>query len=470
MRNELKNKGIIGAKGLAVTSKEGILTENLFGSLDPLIEGYISDKDIEYIIVMDRMGKVIAHNNPKEVGKIYKDELTRKALTSKEPFVTSFETIIDIGSYVLKPAESVLGEAAELELEDEAQVIGAVRLGITTKILKTELNKILLIGILLTVGIVFIGFLFAFLFTRSFTKPINSLVEATVSIAGGKYHERVTVSSKDEVGTLAHAFNEMAENLEKSTTELQATNRELVEAQERLVRTERLAAIGELSRGVAHELRNPLGAIKNATYYIKKRLLGSDLLKDEPRVGEFLEIMDEEIETSDQVITDLMDFSRVNPPKLSHTKLEVVVDSALSRLEVKGDVKVVVEIDSSLPEVAVDAEQLRRAFGNLIKNADEAMPDGGTLTITANTVNGFVELKFHDTGQGISAADLPKVLYPLFTTKPKGVGLGLAIINSIIEKHQGSIEVNSKQGEGTTFTIKLPVSNQQEAQSSESEE
>ncbi|MCH8011561.1 MAG: HAMP domain-containing protein [Candidatus Marinimicrobia bacterium] len=312
-------------------------------------------------------------------------------------------------------------------------------------------------------GTIILALLLSLWVSGRVSRPIRDLRDSAEQFGAGNLEKRVRVHSSDELGQLGIAFNNMADNLNKSRTEL-------IEAQERLVRTERLAAIGELSGGVAHELRNPLGAIKNAAYYIKRRLLGSDLVKDEPKIGEFLEIMDEEIETSNQVITDLMDFSRVNPPKLSPTKLEAVVDSALSRLEVKENVKVVLEFDPSFPEVAVDTEQLRRAFGNLIKNADEAMPEGGTLTITAKTVNGFVELQFRDTGQGISEADLPKVLDPLFTTKPKGVGLGLAIINSIIEMHQGSVEVNSKQGEGATFTIRLPLSNQQETQSSESEE
>ncbi|MFQ5855969.1 MAG: sensor histidine kinase [Anaerolineae bacterium] len=261
--------------------------------------------------------------------------------------------------------------------------------------------------------------------------------------------------------TQLESFNvELERQVQERTAALQ-------EAQERLIRTERLAAIGELSAGVAHELRNPLGAIKNAAYYIRRKLASTDFLKDNPKVGQFLEIMDEEIEASNNIITDLMNFARVNPPNLSPTRLETVVDSALARIEVKENVKVVTEFEPDLPEVPVDGEQVRRAFTNLIMNANEAMPGGGHLTITAKAVDGSVELQFHDTGQGISEANLPKVFDPLFTTKPRGIGMGLPIVKTIIEKHEGNLDVTSNPEQGTTFTVRLPLNNQQEPQTPE---
>lgn len=238
---------------------------------------------------------------------------------------------------------------------------------------------------------------------------------------------------------------------------LEAANKDVHDAQERLVRTERLAAIGELSAGVAHELRNPLGAIKNATYYIKGKLTGSDIVKENARIAEFLQIMDEEIESSNVIITDLMDFARVNPPNLSPTKLETVVENALSRTPMNKNVRVVKEIDPSLPEVLVDSEQMRRALANLIKNADEAMPDGGTLTILASSADGYGVLQLRDTGHGITDDHVPKIFDPLFTTKPRGIGLGLAIVKQIIDRHKGSVDVTSKPGEGTTFIIRIPL-------------
>jgi signal transduction histidine kinase len=176
--------------------------------------------------------------------------------------------------------------------------------------------------------------------------------------------------------------------------------------------------------------------------------------------------MNQEIEGCNQIITDLMDFARVNPPSRSPTHLETVVDHTLSRMEVKGSVKVVKEFEPGLPQVSVDSEQIRRALANLIKNAEDAMPDGGGLTIAAKAADGFVELQVRDTGEGIAEANVPKLFDPLFTTKAKGIGMGLPIVRQVIERHKGTIGVTSKVGEGTTFTIRLPLDQDEGAQES----
>lgn len=247
-----------------------------------------------------------------------------------------------------------------------------------------------------------------------------------------------------------------------ANTDLRGANNELRDAQERLVRTERLAAIGELSAGVAHDLRSPLGAIKNAAYYTRNKLKGTELLKENPRIGEFLEIMDDEIESSNQILTDLMDFARTNPPNASPIEAEAVVDGTISRVQVKDNVQVRKDFEPGIPRVSADSEQLRRVFTNFIKNADEAMPDGGTITVSGKALNGTVELKFADTGEGIPEENLHRVLDPLFTTKTRGIGLGLAIVNTIVERHGGTVSVDSTVGEGTTFTVALPAADTEE--------
>ena len=246
------------------------------------------------------------------------------------------------------------------------------------------------------------------------------------------------------------------EQMQAMNEDLQTANKELHEAQDKLVRNERLAAIGQLSAGVAHELRNPLGGIKNAAFYLKGKLKDSDVAKDNPKIVQFLDIMDEEVTSANQIITDLMDFARVNPPHLTPASLDVLVDNALSRMEIKETTRVKKNFEPDLPEVLADGEQLRRAIANLIKNADEAMPEGGELTVAASARNGVVEMLIHDTGGGIANENVTKVFDPLFTTKTKGIGLGLAIVGEVIQKHNGTIDVASAPGEGTTFTVKLP--------------
>ena len=254
--------------------------------------------------------------------------------------------------------------------------------------------------------------------------------------------------------------NQQADLLE-TNVDLRTAYQELREAQARVVRTERLAAIGELSAGVAHDLRNPLGAIKNAAYYLRGKLKDSDAVAQNPRIDEFLEIMDEEIESSNQILVDLMDFARVNPPNPFPLQLEAVVDSALAQTNMNENVHVDKRFDPSLPQVMGDGEQLRRAFSNLLKNADQSMSQGGTVTITGREANGMVELRFTDTGEGIPEHNLARVMDPLFTTRAKGIGLGLAIVNMIIERHNGEISLESRQGEGTAFTIRLPLDSTQ---------
>ena len=291
-------------------------------------------------------------------------------------------------------------------------------------------------------------------------KDVNNLRWITYgAVAGGfviLYGSLVTI-----VGGGWKTITRQRRRLESFTANLerqiQERTAELQEAQERLVRSERLAAIGELAAGVSHELRNPLGSINNAAYYIKERIQGSQLDQEDPKVSQLLEIMEEEITSSEQIIADLLDFARVNPPRLSPTNLETVVDSALSRIPVKESVEVVKDFEAGLPEVPIDGDQMRRAFANLIRNADGAMPNGGSLSFTARVTDGLVELEVRDAGQGITDADLPKIFEPLFTTKARGIGLGLTIVKDVIERHQGTIEASSQPGAGTTFTIRLPL-------------
>ena len=251
----------------------------------------------------------------------------------------------------------------------------------------------------------------------------------------------------------------MADQIRDATTSLEdrvrERTKELEEAQERLLGVERMAAVGEVAAAMAHELRNPLAGIKNAIYYVKTGLQKSGEADGDPRIAEFLDLMETEVEASNRIITELLDYSRLNPLSLSVAGIEALVDGALSDAGVQQNVKIVKEIKPSLPEVWANLEQIHLAFLNLINNAEDAMPDGGTLTISATAAGAFVEVQFRDTGTGISEENLDRVFDPLFTTKAKGTGMGLALVNRIIERHDGALDVISTPGAGTTFTVKL---------------
>jgi len=264
-------------------------------------------------------------------------------------------------------------------------------------------------------------------------------------------------TSNEELEAANEELRATEEELRASNEELETANEELKEAQEQLVRSEKLAAIGQLAGGVGHELRNPLGAIKNAVYYIRGKVGSSDLARQEPRVMEFLGIVDDEIASSNKIINDLLSFSRVGKPAASPARIEMVVDDAVAHSSLPESVGLTREVDGSLPEVEMDTEQIRQVLVNIITNAVQAMPDGGKLTIAAKAADGFLELAVTDTGQGIPEKAAGKIFDPLYTMKAKGIGLGLAVCKSIMERHGGQIGVESEVGKGATFTLKLPL-------------
>ena len=336
---------------------------------------------------------------------------------------------------------------------------GVFSLAISTEA-TTGLRDQLVLTNLLVIGLVALLAVAADFLIISFIRgPIIKLREAAVEIGEGKLDARVEINSTDEVGGLAVAFNKMADQIRDATTSLEdrvrERTKELEEAQERLLGIERMAAVGEVAAAMAHELRNPLAGIKNAIYYVKTGLEKSREADGDPRIAEFLDLMETEVEASNRIITELLDYSRLNPLSLSVAGIEALVDGALSDAGVQKNVKIVKEIKPSLPEVWANLEQIHLAFLNLINNAEDAMPDGGTLTISATAAGAFVEVQFRDTGTGISEEDLDRVFDPLFTTKAKGTGMGLALVNRIIERHDGALDVISTPGAGTTFMVKL---------------
>ena len=252
------------------------------------------------------------------------------------------------------------------------------------------------------------------------------------------------------MGELGQEFNQMVHALKEAKEELEETR-------EQLVRSERLAAIGQLAGGVGHELRNPLGAIKNAIYYVKGKVAKSELGRKEPRVMEFLDIMDDEVNTSNKIINDLLGFSRVGKPSVSPTRIDKVIEDALSRTPIPENIELTKKLDADLPEVDIDPDQIQQVWVNIIMNAVQAMPKGGKLTIGAKRRGKLLEVEISDTGCGIPQEAVDKIFDPLFTTKAKGIGLGLAVCKAIIDRHEGNIEVESKVGKGTTFIIKLSL-------------
>lgn len=248
---------------------------------------------------------------------------------------------------------------------------------------------------------------------------------------------------------------EMENELEKYSKHLeeivQQKTDQLSEAQALIVKAERLTAIGELAGMIGHDLRNPLTGIKNATYYLKRKDVG-----DSKQSKEMLEIINKCVEHSNKIINDLLDYSREIRLERKEISLGKLLSEVFAMVEVPKNVKVVNQVRDKA-KIKVDVDKLERVFVNLIKNAIDAMPNGGAISVLSKETDDLLQLSFVDTGIGIPDDVLPKVFSPLFTTKAQGMGFGLAICKRIVEAHGGTISVQTEKAKGTTFTVKLPI-------------
>lgn len=309
-----------------------------------------------------------------------------------------------------------------------------------------------------------LGLIAAWIMSRRITQPLRELTSAAVAIAGGDYTQRPRIPRSDELGQLGKAFGVMAKDVELSrvdlehrveerTQDLDQALRQLQDAQDALVRRERLALLGQLSSGVGHELRNPLGVMTNAVYYLRM------VLTDAPQnVHEYLGILQQQITLSEKIVGDLLDFARSKPPRRQPTALGRVVDEQLGRLGAMNGTRVETDIPPDLPPALVDEVQLGQIVLNLLTNAAQALEaDTGTIRITANANDHRVTLEVADTGPGIPRENIERVFEPLFTTKARGIGLGLAVSRTLARANGGELTATSETGKGATFRLTLPI-------------
>ena len=242
-------------------------------------------------------------------------------------------------------------------------------------------------------------------------------------------------------------YSEHLEELVEKRTE------ELTEAQERLIKSERLAAVGELATMVGHDLRNPLQSINNAAYYLSNELLR---LPVSQKAIEMLQVINDSVDYADKIIRDLQDFSSTKKSMVKKTNINTIVKETLSQVETPKNIKLITEL-GRFPRIEADKNQIKRAFLNLAVNGIQAMENGGRLKVSTKKTRDFVEVSFEDTGIGLPKEEMKKLFTPFFTTKAKGLGMGLAICKKFVESHGGSIEVESEEGMGSTFTVKLPI-------------
>ena len=287
------------------------------------------------------------------------------------------------------------------------------------------------------------------------TRPVEQLAEAAREVAAGNWQTQLQVESGDELGEMADAFNRMT--------------RELTEQRERLVQAERVAAWRELARRLAHELKNPLFPLQ---------ITVENLLKSREHGGEqFDEVFREsagtllaEIANLKAIIGRFSEFSKMPQPQLQPVDINELISKVLqvhqAQMGAEGRPAIAsrLQLDGQLGKVAADPDLLRRALANLVLNAIDAMPGGGTLTLRTRASNENIRIEVSDTGSGLSKEECDRLFTPYYTTKEHGTGLGLAIVQSVVSDHRGRITVHSAPRQGTTFVIELPRHGEEAAQ------
>jgi two-component system NtrC family sensor kinase len=363
-------------------------------------------------------------------------------------YIAAYEPIKDLNNQIIGMLYVGMLEKPYIDLRNNVMLTFTGMAGLTSIILLLILSAI----------------------TSTIIKPLQGMVQATQRIAQGELNHRVAVDWRDEIGQLAESFNRMTENLKLANENLiqwsktlerrvEERTRELKEMQDYLVQSEKLASLGKMAAGIAHEINNPLTSILINTHLLLEKLEKLDK-KDE--FYENLSLIAEETSRCTQIVRGLLEFARESKPQKTQTDINDLIEKTVLLLENKAsfqNIRIVKQLKPDLPLILVDRAKIQQVFWNFMINACEAMPHGGQLTITTDLSENkkAIEIRFIDTGVGIPPEHINKIFDPFFTTKPSGTGLGLAICYGIIQQHNGAIEVKSEPGRGTVFTLYLPL-------------
>jgi nitrogen fixation/metabolism regulation signal transduction histidine kinase len=325
----------------------------------------------------------------------------------------------------------------------EGDLLGVLLVGSSRRELVMLVNRIRLAGLGAAGLGILLGVVLSFWASVRVTRPVERLAQGARSVAAGDWGASVDVTSKDELGELAAAFNSMT--------------RQILEQRDRLVQAERVAAWRELARRLAHELKNPLFPLQITIENLQRARAQAPEQFDEvfqESTGTLLA----ELANLKAIIGRFSDFAKMPAPQLEAVNLNEIVRSAVKLFDAQfgTGIHATTSLDEKLEAIQADPEQLTRALKNLILNAVDAMPAGGDLSIRTSVEDGRAMLEVSDTGQGLTKEECERLFTPYYTTKQHGTGLGLAIVQSVVSDHHGKISVASEPGRGTTFRIELP--------------
>ncbi|RNC72737.1 MAG: HAMP domain-containing sensor histidine kinase [Desulfuromonadales bacterium] len=438
---------------------------------------------IERIRMVNKLGTVTHSTDPKEIGLLLdkKAEACSMCHSGSSPLVHA-TTMNRSRIFKNREGKEVLGIAKAIYNEErcftapchfhpkEAKVLGVLDVIVSLEQMHLKVysyrNEII---ILTTLQIGLIAICLTVLIQRLVNRPVKSLVRHAHLVGSGELDAKVAIANRDELGELAEAFNNMTHNLKKARAELEDWGKTLEgkveertdqirKIQAQLVHSEKLASLGELVAGIAHEINNPLTGI-----LVFASLLSNDTKLDPALKGD-LDLIVKETQRCAKIVKGLLDFSRESIPQKKPSSVNAIMDETLTLICNQAcfhDVGVIKEYNPDLPEMPLDPNQIEQVFINMLLNACHAISGLGEIRIRTGFDQERDEIcvAISDTGCGIPEEVLPKIFDPFFTTKEnKGTGLGLSVSYGIIEAHGGSIDVQSTIGAGTTFTIHLPLS------------
>jgi len=471
--------------------------------IQEFIQIYLREKGYYDLLITDQELRVIASKRMERLGQTHSNDYLKRSIQTGQ----LQPQIEHTGGFLTTTYKKIIFYSP---LWNQGKVIGGIQLEVPigdVMVHLLESQRLILIFIILD-SLVLIVF-GTFLLSRVLVKPLKELVRLTQKISDGDFSQKIEVTSKNEIGQLISSFNKMIdrlrenqEDLEKYLDSLESTNKKLKQAQEELIRSEKLASIGRFAAGVAHEVGNPLGAILGYTSILE----GGEVSPEESR--DYLKRIEKEIERINRIVRELLNFARPSRIEVQEIDVNKVIEQTLSLLSYQKNFKNIqthLKLQPDLPKIRGDDSQLSQVFINVILNAVDAMPDGGQLTIQTDQFivedqfpsrykalypprrksdpeesdyshlrkpdplsalltkfskgDQLVSIRVSDTGIGIGREDIEKIFDPFFTTKSpdKGTGLGLSVSLRIIESMGGDIRVESQVGKGTTFEIYFPV-------------
>jgi signal transduction histidine kinase len=414
----------------------GVVSET--GLIDNVITEMLSrNRDLlRYVVVADPSGRTTHSSQWEELGRPFPRALTREALGHAavvERRTTSWgEPVVEIRT----------------TLNVSTRFWGTLAVGFSLQPIGLEVQAVAARLILVALALMLGNSIMTAIYVETLIRPILGLHGTMQRAAEGESGLRAEGRARDEVGDLARAFNGMMEEIER------AREREQTRLAQ-LAHTEKMAAIGSLATGVAHEVNNPLAGILTCLEMVQSNPNDADMRR------RYLELVEDGIKRIGRTVTSLLDFSRPRPmefePTAVNDRLRHVTELVDYQLR-SGRVEVALDLDPSAPVVIADRFQLEQVLLNLVLNAVQAMRSGGTLTLRSRTAGETVEVAVSDTGEGIPEENLKRIFDPFFTTRSigQGTGLGLSVTDSIVSAHGGRIEVESRPGVGSTFRVLLP--------------